>query len=276
MSEPKRMLEGLSGGELHDLLEAGKSEMPSDRQLLGLAAKIGIVGGLGGLGGAGVAGLGGGGAAGGAGAGAAGASASAAPAAAGAGAKVAVATGAAKVGIAVKVAGAITIASAVGVGAVAVSHREASPPAPVGMVATETASVAAAAPSSSPATTKLAIAEPPPSVEPSATATTSAKVATKSSAKPAASDTGMEAEVRLLERAQDALRSRSPSEALALADEHARRFPQGILVQEREVIAVEALVKAGRRDEAKARAARFRARFPGSSHTRRLDALVGE
>ena len=37
-----------------------------------------------------------------------------------------------------------------------------------------------------------------------------------------------EAEVKLLERAQDALRTKSPAEALTLCDDHARRFP-GVL-----------------------------------------------
>jgi len=86
-------------------------------------------------------------------------------------------------------------------------------------------------------------------------------------------DEGPQAEVKLLERAQDALRSR-PAEALALCNDHSRRFPSGMLVQEREVIAIEALVKTDRKEEAKVRAERFKARFPGSSHTRRLETLV--
>jgi outer membrane protein assembly factor BamD (BamD/ComL family) len=79
--------------------------------------------------------------------------------------------------------------------------------------------------------------------------------------------------VKLLERAQDALRAR-PAEALALCNDHAKRFPNGMLVQEREMVAIEALVKVGRRDEARARADRFKARFPGSTHARRLDVLL--
>ncbi len=81
--------------------------------------------------------------------------------------------------------------------------------------------------------------------------------------------------MKLLERAQDALRSR-PAEALALTNEHAQRFPGGMLSQEREVIAIEALVKTGRKAEAKKRVEKFKTRFPGSSHTRRLDTLVGD
>jgi outer membrane protein assembly factor BamD (BamD/ComL family) len=82
-------------------------------------------------------------------------------------------------------------------------------------------------------------------------------------------------EVKLLERAQDALRSGRHAEALSLCNEHTKSFPNGMLAQEREVIAVEALVKTGRTAEAKARADAFKKRFPGSSHARRVDALVG-
>jgi TolA-binding protein len=81
------------------------------------------------------------------------------------------------------------------------------------------------------------------------------------------------AEMALLHAAQDALRT-SPSSALAKTAEHARRFPRSALAQEREVIAVEALVKLGRKDEARARVARFEKSYPGSTHARRLDALV--
>jgi hypothetical protein len=50
-----------------------------------------------------------------------------------------------------------------------------------------------------------------------------------------------EDELALLQGAADRVRA-NPSEALALADEHAARFPSGGLAQEREVIAIEALV----------------------------------
>ncbi|HRG99589.1 MAG TPA: hypothetical protein PLR99_25255, partial [Polyangiaceae bacterium] len=82
------------------------------------------------------------------------------------------------------------------------------------------------------------------------------------------------AEAALLRAAQDGLRG-DPTVALARASEHARRFPRGALTQEREAIAIEALVKLGRGAEARARADRFAKSFPGSTHQRRLDALVG-
>jgi hypothetical protein len=82
-----------------------------------------------------------------------------------------------------------------------------------------------------------------------------------------------ETEVSLLSRAQEAL-GRDPARALDLVHDHEQRFGTGLLVQEREVIAIEALVQLGRKQEAEARAAAFRARFPRSAHGRRLDVLL--
>jgi hypothetical protein len=78
----------------------------------------------------------------------------------------------------------------------------------------------------------------------------------------------------LLLRARQELSS-DPSDALALTQEHARRFPSGTLVQEREVLAIEALARLGRSPEARRRLDAFRARFPQSPHISRLSALVG-
>jgi hypothetical protein len=77
----------------------------------------------------------------------------------------------------------------------------------------------------------------------------------------------------LLEAAQDKLAS-APADALAKCDEHARAYPSGMLEAEREVLAVDALLRLGRRPEAEARAARFRASHPGSAYLRRLDTLL--
>lgn len=76
-------------------------------------------------------------------------------------------------------------------------------------------------------------------------------------------------EAQLLERAQAAL-ARRPSEALRLTREHEARFPRGALVQEREVIAIEALERLGRAGAAKARAEVFERRFRGSVHHPRV------
>jgi hypothetical protein len=78
----------------------------------------------------------------------------------------------------------------------------------------------------------------------------------------------------LLERAQQSLPN-APASALAGCVEHEKTYPIGTLAEEREVIAVDALIRLGRRPEAEARAKRFRLAHPGSGYVRRLDALLG-
>jgi hypothetical protein len=89
-------------------------------------------------------------------------------------------------------------------------------------------------------------------------------------AQPKATDGGAQQnEFELIGQAR-ARMSSSPAEALAMAGRHARLYPSGVLAQERELIAIESLERLGRADEAKARAQRFAARFPGSAHLPRL------
>jgi hypothetical protein len=80
-------------------------------------------------------------------------------------------------------------------------------------------------------------------------------------------------ELTLVDRAQEEL-SRDPESALAHAREHEQRFPMGMLAQEREVIAIDALLRLGRRREAESRALRFHAQYPQSAHGRRVDVLL--
>lgn len=82
-------------------------------------------------------------------------------------------------------------------------------------------------------------------------------------------------EIDLVRGARAALDA-SPESALASVTEHERLFPDGVFVQEREVIAVEALVRLGRVDAARSRAERFLAAHPGSSHAPRVRRLVGQ
>jgi hypothetical protein len=67
----------------------------------------------------------------------------------------------------------------------------------------------------------------------------------------------------------------NPARALELAERHRAAYPRGTFAQERELLAIEALRGLGRGELAAARAASFRARFPGSAHRRQLDALSG-
>lgn len=82
-----------------------------------------------------------------------------------------------------------------------------------------------------------------------------------------------EPELALLGRARKALAT-SPSEALALCDLHQHRYDQGLLAQEREVIALDAELRLGRVSAARARAELFRNLYPGSAHRRRIEALL--
>jgi hypothetical protein len=93
---------------------------------------------------------------------------------------------------------------------------------------------------------------------------------TVTSGRPGAAARPAESEAELLERARGLLAS-NPSRALALTDQHRTRFPGGVLTQEREVIAIEALKRLGRTDEAAGRAADFARRYPGSAYRKKLD-----
>lgn len=80
-------------------------------------------------------------------------------------------------------------------------------------------------------------------------------------------------EIALIKRAED-LRSQ-PAQVLRTLDEHARLYPTGMLAQEREVLAIEALLASGQRSAAEARADRLAAQHPGSAHLRRVRVLLG-
>jgi hypothetical protein len=72
------------------------------------------------------------------------------------------------------------------------------------------------------------------------------------------------AELDLLQRAHGAYTRRDFAVALTLIAEHARRFPQGHLAEQREALRVRSLIGAGRLNEAHRAAAAFAVRFPRS------------
>jgi hypothetical protein len=72
------------------------------------------------------------------------------------------------------------------------------------------------------------------------------------------------AERALLDVARTALGRGDGASSLVACDEHARTFVRGALAEEREAIAVQALVLEGRGDDARARAERFRRTHPRS------------
>ena len=73
------------------------------------------------------------------------------------------------------------------------------------------------------------------------------------------------AEIDLLARAQEALRTR-PAETLALCQKHKAEFANGRFTQEREALAIEALLYLDRRGEAERRWNDFQQRYPASNH----------
>jgi hypothetical protein len=81
---------------------------------------------------------------------------------------------------------------------------------------------------------------------------------------PPVSSSTLSAERALLDEARRALAQEEGAQALALAGEHERRFAEPQLGEEREAIAIQALIVEGRYDEARARAARFRSASPNS------------
>jgi hypothetical protein len=72
------------------------------------------------------------------------------------------------------------------------------------------------------------------------------------------------AELYLLQRAQSDYASHDFPDALVLIAEHARRFPNGRLAEEREALRVRSLAGAGRGDQARRALGAFARRFPRS------------
>jgi hypothetical protein len=93
-------------------------------------------------------------------------------------------------------------------------------------------------------------------------------------AKGDATATPSEDELAILGTAQRALVADDPRAALLAAERHAARFPSGLMTEEREAIAIEALVRLGRTDDASARFERFRTSYPRSSYRHRLERLL--
>jgi len=77
-------------------------------------------------------------------------------------------------------------------------------------------------------------------------------------------DVDLAAERALVDRARTALTRGQPAAALEALDSHAKTFPRGRLTEEREALAIDALARAGRTQEAATRADRFRATWPNS------------
>lgn len=152
---------------------------------------------------------------------------------------------------------ALSFALGSGLTAVAMRHRTESPPSSI-----EPSHAMALAPRPLPAAEQSADPGPSPSPLPAA----------PSSPRPSAIARGplpvtpdrFTAERQLLDRARSLLEREEPAAALEVTARHEHAYPTGALVQEREAMAIRALIALGRTSDARARAERFRARFPDS------------
>jgi hypothetical protein len=136
---------------------------------------------------------------------------------------------------------------------------------------TEPKALPSAAPASSAAATELpapAIVDKPaaPAVVPSA----------ESSANPRLINGTRELarERAILDQARARIAAGEPVRALDFVERHERRYPQGALSEEREALAVNALVSIGRYREAAQRGEAFRTRYPQSLLTPSVEAAL--
>jgi hypothetical protein len=93
-------------------------------------------------------------------------------------------------------------------------------------------------------------------------------------ARKAATSGALAAEQSLLDPARAALAGGDGATALSRLAQHERRFPAGLLSQEREAMTIRALVLTGARADAERRAAAFRSRYPGSLLAPTIDATL--
>jgi hypothetical protein len=230
--DPSRLSDPTAPAGLRDVLRAAQADVGTDAQLARLAQRLGPM-----LGPAIPAGP-------------------AAPAAAGL-------SSAAKLGLA----SLALIAAGGGAWLVSASHPAGPPPAPTPThaVAPPSADVKPPAAFATPTPTAPASEAIRGDASPLTAPSTTAKLPTKPTPPARAS------EAELLEQARAAMKV-DPARALQRANEHAAHFPGGVLVQEREVIAIQALRKLGRSAEADRRATAFAKAFPGSAFARKLNA----
>lgn len=179
-------------------------------------------------------------------------------------------------------AGTVLVAALLGPLAYYASHRGA--PARVEPTATATSVTSVAVTSANSSTTAATVAPvasnelriPTPNAQAGSSPERSAPDAPSASARPRATalartrpsvapESTLAAELALLRPA----RSSAPAQALALLDEHARRYPRGVLAEERQAQRIVALCGLGRRDEATTALAAFERAYPQSPHTQR-------
>ena len=172
------------------------------------------------------------------------------------------------------------IGGAIGIGVLAwvlggTSMTPVATPAPIETpVATTASSVVTAAetPLVTPAPPKT---EAPPSV--SLRAKASASVVASATPPPATSAaSGLGAEIKALDAVRSSMSAGDASGALAALDAYDRSFPRGTLQQEAVLLRIDALMRAGRTDEARKLGHAFLAEHPSTPHRKRILTLLRE
>lgn len=159
------------------------------------------------------------------------------------------------------------IAAAIGGAAITSLVR---PPAPAPLAVNVQADVAPVLPagtattSSTPTTSGIAEAGGPHATSPSATTSATASIADP-----------FRTESDAMQATRNAFAAGDFARALQLAEQHAKRYPGGNFVAEREAIAIRALAMTGRMADARARAETFRHAFPHSVLRGAVDAATG-
>jgi hypothetical protein len=141
---------------------------------------------------------------------------------------------------------------------------------------------AALAPAAAPRTIYVDRVVPPPSAEPVAKAAATATIeavpapgaAQAASAAPSTRGSQLSAERILLDEARAALAQGDPVRAIDRLERHRRTFAVPLLAEERDAMWVQALVKAGRYDEARAHASAFQKRSPDSLFSSVVDSAI--
>jgi TolA-binding protein len=139
--------------------------------------------------------------------------------------------------------------------------------------------VAPVAPASSAAAVEIDLDEPLEAPAPvAAPSRKAAKVEPKAEPVPALAEPApsLAEEVTSLQAARAALAAGEAEKAIALLDGHQRRFPQGALRVEAEMVRIEALARAGDARGAASRARRFAEEHPDTPYSRRARAMVGD
>jgi hypothetical protein len=131
--------------------------------------------------------------------------------------------------------------------------------------------VATVAPPTPPAPIGEAAPESPATVTPEAPVTEKRGP----SASPVRSADGLAEEVAILSRAGAELHAGRPQAALTALGEHQRKFPNGVLTQERTAARVQALCALGRTKEAQTELARLARISPNSPHEARARKACG-